>query len=255
MLGAATRFGAHGRRGQRGLSIVELMVGVTIGLVVVAAAATIMTGQLVENRRLLMEAQIQQDLRAAASIISRDLRRINYLAEVPTLSYPSSLETLDTAVQSGASLLARENTLNNRLNPSSGSTTNQKFFYIASESGLISTDFGYRRSTTNGTPTLKSSLGDLTDSNTVNVTDFNIEVSPVDPTNPTVTLPCPKTCPASAATATSCWPKVQVRYAKFTIKAEGKGINSNIKRQISGKVRLRNDYVQFDSATSLVCPT
>ena len=65
----------HVRSLQAGLSIVELMVGVAIGLVIVAAAALLMTGQLVENRRLLVETQLQQDLRGAADIITRELRR------------------------------------------------------------------------------------------------------------------------------------------------------------------------------------
>ncbi|MDQ2780283.1 MAG: prepilin-type N-terminal cleavage/methylation domain-containing protein, partial [Pseudomonadota bacterium] len=60
---------------QRGLSLVELMVGITIGLFVVAAAATLVSVQLADNRRLLLETQMQQDLRATADIIGRELRR------------------------------------------------------------------------------------------------------------------------------------------------------------------------------------
>ena len=42
-----------GRRAQLGMTIVELMVGVAIGLIIVAAASLLMTNQVVENRRLL----------------------------------------------------------------------------------------------------------------------------------------------------------------------------------------------------------
>jgi type IV pilus assembly protein PilW len=42
------------RRGQRGLSIVELMVGVAIGLFVVAGAAMLLSTQLSDNRQLLL---------------------------------------------------------------------------------------------------------------------------------------------------------------------------------------------------------
>ncbi len=60
---------------QRGLSLVELMVGIAVGLFIVAGTVTLATSQLSENRRVLLETQVQQDLRAAADIIARDLRR------------------------------------------------------------------------------------------------------------------------------------------------------------------------------------
>ena len=65
-------------RRQRGLSLVELMVGIAIGLLVVAAAATLMSTQLNDNRRLLLETQVNQDLRAAMDIVTRDLRRAGH---------------------------------------------------------------------------------------------------------------------------------------------------------------------------------
>ncbi len=68
--------GAPSRALSRGLSLVELMVGITVGLFVVAAASVTMTGQLSENRQLMLDTQLQQDLRAAADIVTRELRRI-----------------------------------------------------------------------------------------------------------------------------------------------------------------------------------
>lgn len=68
-------------RAGRGLSIVELMIGIAIGLFIVAGATLMLTTQLGDNRRLLLEAQIQQDMRAAADMISRDIRRAGYWAK------------------------------------------------------------------------------------------------------------------------------------------------------------------------------
>lgn len=62
----------------RGLSIVELMVGITISLFILAGASLVLTTQLDHNRRLLLEAQVQQDLRTTADMISRDVRRAGY---------------------------------------------------------------------------------------------------------------------------------------------------------------------------------
>ena len=69
---------------QRGLSIVELMVGIAVGLFVVAAASTLVATQLSDNRRLMLETQVHQDLRAAADIITREVRRSGYWNAAPT---------------------------------------------------------------------------------------------------------------------------------------------------------------------------
>jgi len=63
---------------QGGLSMVELMVGVAVGLFVVAGATVAVSNQLGDNRRLMLETQIQQDLRATADLIAKDLRRAGY---------------------------------------------------------------------------------------------------------------------------------------------------------------------------------
>lgn len=62
----------------QGLSIVELMVGITISLFILAGASLVLMTQLDSNRRLLLEAQVQQDLRTTADLISRDVRRAGY---------------------------------------------------------------------------------------------------------------------------------------------------------------------------------
>ena len=63
---------------QRGLSIIELMVGVAVGLFVVGGAAKLFVDNLSNNRRMLVETRINQDLRAATDLIARDLRRAGY---------------------------------------------------------------------------------------------------------------------------------------------------------------------------------
>ena len=68
----------HRQRLTAGLSIVELMVGIAISLFILAGATLVLTTQLGNNRRLLLEAQLQQDLRTAADMIARDVRRAGY---------------------------------------------------------------------------------------------------------------------------------------------------------------------------------
>ena len=76
----------------RGVSIVELMVGITISLFILAGASLVLTTQLDGNRRLLLEAQVQQDLRTAADMISRDVRRAGYWGKAYCHVWPASLD-------------------------------------------------------------------------------------------------------------------------------------------------------------------
>lgn len=73
------RFGRHAApRAQRGIGLIELMVGITVGLIVTAGAALVATRQITEHRRLMLEVQMQQDLRIAADLIQQDLRRAGF---------------------------------------------------------------------------------------------------------------------------------------------------------------------------------
>lgn len=78
MLTIAIRNLAPIRARQRGVSLVELLVGVAIGLFLIAGAASLFVSNLSSSRKLLVEARVNQDLRAAADLISRDLRRAGY---------------------------------------------------------------------------------------------------------------------------------------------------------------------------------
>jgi prepilin peptidase dependent protein B len=65
-------------RRARGISIVELMIGLALGLFVVGGGLLMLAGFTDENRRLLLEARLNQDLRAASDVVTRDLRRAGY---------------------------------------------------------------------------------------------------------------------------------------------------------------------------------
>jgi type IV pilus assembly protein PilW len=259
----------HGaRRGQHGLSIVELMVGVTIGLLVVAAATVMISGQLVENRRLLVEAQLQQDLRAASDIITRDIRRAGGLGERTIgigLQYVNVLDTLETVALTATSTVASPPAA--KANPTQASLTIAAGSGTCTVAGLpggvalqfdyfagLGTTYGayqYRRLASRGVLQHRDVTGsaqDLTDATTMDVTEFCVRITqPIS-----VPLPCAKPCPDST---TSCWPTYQVRTVNFTIKAQGRGVNADIKRQMSSTVRLRNDNIRYSAAVApAICP-
>ena len=69
------------RRFQRGLTLVELMVGSALGLMVVAMALLALTHHLRESRSLLLETRLMQDLRTATELVAHNLRRAGPLTE------------------------------------------------------------------------------------------------------------------------------------------------------------------------------
>ena len=236
-----------GKRGQQGLSIVELLVGVAIGLVITAAATLLMSGQLVENRRLLTETQVQQDLRAATDIMAREMRRAggaNEGVSLESIWYPGSSRVVNNdnaqvlRVPSGTSVEFE-------YFPGpfpGGPSTYQNLSKFSLQGARIKTEMG-------GGPQ------DLTDANVMRVTAFAPTVS--SDSSASIVLPCPNLCPdplGGPPSGTACWPKFQVR--KGTIAVEARALRDDtVKRAINSTVRLRNDnLVFFNPLTNQMCP-
>lgn len=233
----------------RGLSLVELMVGVAVGLFVVAAAALMVSTQLADNRRLLAETQLQQDLRASADIVTRELRRAGY--------WRSSYDGVPT--QAG-SVIAN----NTYLGMSLPTTPTGALQYNYYREGGAET-FSFQRDD-NGV--LKScqrdfDLGgctggqDLTDASTVYIVSFSIqstrEGARARPANDDlITLPCPNLC---ADGTTACWPKVGVREVVVTITGRSRS-DPSVERTLTSSVRVRNDRVNLstEAPSGQSCP-
>ena len=228
-----------GRRNQSGLSIVELMVGVAIGLVITAAATLIMSGQLIENRRLLTETQLQQDLRAATDIMAREMRRAGGSTEPVSLAsiwFPGSPVV---QVNPNALLLS--------VTPA----TAVEFKYFPGPFDVQnSTVVGLSRFSLQS-EVIKTEMGggaqDLTDGNVMRVTTFTPTVT--TDSSAAIVLPCPNLCIAGD---TACWPRFEVRKATIEVKAVARRA-SDVQRAISSAVRLRNDRVIFSNPATM-CP-
>lgn len=85
-----------GRRGQSGFSVIELMVGLVIGLFVVGGAIKLFVDYLGRNRTIALEARVNQDLRAAADLIARDVRRAGYWQNAATSVWNSTTSSFNT---------------------------------------------------------------------------------------------------------------------------------------------------------------
>lgn len=65
----------------RGLTLLELMLGLAVGLFVAAAALGALVRLLHDDRRLLRQLQLQQQLAGVAALVARDLRRAGHWAD------------------------------------------------------------------------------------------------------------------------------------------------------------------------------
>jgi type IV pilus assembly protein PilW len=213
------------RARQRGLSIVELMVGIAIGLVIVAAALLTLTHHLRENRSLIVEARLMQDLRTASDLVAHDLRRAGYWNHAGEGVWHAS----------GSPLQANPYTA---LNVSDEATS---FSYARSETD--SHDFAYRLR--DGVIEMRIGNGNwqaMTDGGTLRVASFSITPHAQD-----IVLDGFCARPCAAGSSNTCPPRQQVR--SFAVHIEAKAAtNPEVSRTVQATVRLRND------ALSGACP-
>ncbi len=215
------------RRHARGFSIVELMVGLTLGLVVVAGGLALFAEQLTATRRTMLEARINQDLRAAADLIARDLRRAGYWRAALTGT---------VAVGAGGATT---------VNPYRGVASDDSSLSYAFSRDTVEDNtlddqemFGFQL-TTDGVLQMQTANGewnDLVDPTLVRVTRFT--VTPVDQTIPLGHLcstPCPPGTPNCPATT--------VR--RFDLLLQGQAVaDPQVRRELRVTVRLRNDELE-----------
>lgn len=240
------------KRSHRGLSLVELLVGIAIGMIVVAAASMTAATQLSDTRKMLLEVQVQQDLRAAADIIARDLRRAGYWSQAAQQVW---IENALATVQFSNP--------NRQVSPSSGSTGSIEFAYDRRTAGLAERLFGFcqgvgcsgggdvirakfAKADGTGTPVWQP----LTDDKTVAISSLTI--TPI--AHPASKLVCPSLCPGTDDTA--CWPTLSVR--EFDIQITGHAISDPaVSRTMAARVRVRNDLMTLSVASSgklVPCP-
>jgi prepilin peptidase dependent protein B len=217
---ALTLWPAKPRR--RGLSIIELMVGVTVGMVVIGGALSLFARNLNGSRQLLLETRLNQDLRGAVDLVTRDLRRAGYwgnalqgtIAVSGGVATQNPYRTITSASTNEIAYAFSQGTENNALD--------------------VADQVGFRLS--GGAVEMQSQAGTwsaLTDTSAMTITNFTIT-----PTVTTVALGylCPKTCPAGTP---NC-PSVSVR--SYAILMEGQSVkDSSVVRSLRSVVRVRND--------------
>jgi len=216
------------QRCQRGLSIVELLVGVAVALFVAAAGATLLVSHLRENRALLLEARLMQDLRSAADLISRDLRRAGYWGA--SVDGVWAVDASSAAANPYAALAPAA---------AASDAASWRYSRDAVENGVVDSNeqFGFRLR--NGAIEIQLGAGNwqaLTDAGTLTITQLR-----VTPTLRSVSLDalCATPCPPGAA---ACPPQQQVR--SLALEISGRLVaDAAVTRSLRGAVRLRNDLL------------
>ena len=215
------------RRRERGLSLVELLVGAVVGLIVVAAAGSVVAAQQGAARRVQLEARLTQDLRGAAELVSRDLRRAGHWAaaasavrrgDEPILVNPHAQIT---AASGPAAVVARSFSTGAG---DAASVDDGERFGFRLRNGAIEVQLGARN------------WQALSDPGTVVVTAFSIEPR-VDEAD--LATFCAQPCSAGS---TTCPPRQQVR--SYAIGVAGRSaVDAIVTRELRSVVRGRNDVV------------
>lgn len=217
-------------RRSRGLSLVELLVAVGLGLVVMAGVLGMVASSLRANSDSIKTTRLNQEMRAALDLMVRDIRRAGYRN-----NYTVNIGSVATGG-------VFDNTV--RLFDNGGRI---QFQYDLDDDGTLETDtesFGFRlesgaiRFTNNAlatTPVWQA----LTDPDMITVTALSFCLEPPEPSNP-----CPTTAPAASKVTLTGSAQVSVFEVRITLRAQLKN-DAATARQLTETVRVRND--RFDN--------
>ena len=181
---------------QRGLSLIELMIGITVALFIAAAGGSMLVGQLREHRALALEARLTQDMRAAMDIVTRDIRRAGYWQHAASGISPFASSTAPTVPYNSTGFAA--------LTPASGASASS-VTYAYDKSASAAAGLGDQSAFALVGGVLTTTIGNsgpqpLTDANTTTVTAFDVaQEAAVQPVS------CPGACPAGGC------PQVYIR--------------------------------------------
>lgn len=239
------------------MSIVELMVGITVGLIVAAAASMVAVNQINEHRRLMLETQVQQDLRTAADLLQQELRRAGFRGqaedgvwapakavgslkeEAPQLASSSPYATF--TISSGDAgttatyLYARKDPATSKYNVSGTPWNNEHF--------------GVRLNNSNHVLYIQLGVDEHNQPNWQPITDpqaVSIETFTIESTERNISLGdfCETSC---GHVGEQACPTQQIREVKFKI--VGKASHDvNVVRTLTGVERIRADVIDG------VCP-
>lgn len=97
-----------GRRGQAGVTLVELLVGMAVGVIIVGALVAFIVSSVRANSENLRSIRLTQELRALSELIGREIRRARHVS-APALLAAVGQDPLPLAVTQFSGLLTVDN--------------------------------------------------------------------------------------------------------------------------------------------------
>lgn len=156
------------RRSQQGLSLIELMITIVIGLIIIGATMGVYIGILGANSTQIKVSHVNNELRTAMTFITRDLRRAGYFKWSVAQLVAGNFLTTQKGGQSDVSY--------------DGTNTTFAIDYDLNSAGTYnstSDSFGFRRSGNAIQGRVGTSWGNITDPNVVNVSALTVtDLSP-----------------------------------------------------------------------------
>jgi len=233
------------RRALRGFGLIEILLTLTFGLLLVAAITSWSVAHIGEQRRLLAQARLSQDLRAVIDLVGRDLRRAGHWGHA------------ERGVWTGGEGAPTPNPYVG-LHPGVGTPSTSlghAYSREADDNGLVDANerYGLRLNTSSGAlewrvsgAALPPGTGDqwqaLTDPAALQVTQLQIrhEVDSVDLLAHCARSTCPSPTDPAAPT---CPPRLLLH--RVTITLEGRDArDATLRRSLRETLRLRNEEVQ-----------
>lgn len=216
------------RRSQRGISLTELMIGITVGLIVLSGSLALFSGHLRSNTTLLTTTRLNNELRGALDLIARDVRRASYWGDAQHgVWYPGTTAVL--------------------INPFSaidtGTAGEITYRYDLDGDGLLgdAETFRIRRNAGDGTVELLqlNAGGGVTSTTTLSDPDLtNITALTFAMNDRTATFTCLK---AGAGPVAPTPPVIHVREVTVTLTGALRS-DAAVTRTVTEAVRIRNDW-------------
>lgn len=219
---------SQGSNTQRGLTLIELMVAMTIGLIVIAAALTFVGRHLRESRSAQVELRLMQDLRSATDLIGRDLRRAGHWGNSGAGVWQRDTDALATNPYAFVTITSNDVAFNFSRDLAENQTldTNEQFGFRL-RAGVVEFLLG------------NAKWQALTDANTVTITSFT-----VTPSVQHVSLEgmCASACSAADTASATCPPQQHIR--SLNVALVGRAVtDASVMRSVQNQVRLRNDAI------------
>jgi prepilin peptidase dependent protein B len=214
------------RAPRRGLSILELLVGAAVGMVVIGGAATLFAKNLAGSRLLLAESRLNEDLRNAADLVTRDLRRAGYWGN---------------AIKGTQAIGVGAATTPNPYSQVTAPSAEEVAYRFSRESGTDNDtldgneQFGFRLQDDAVQMQAGSGWTDITDKTAVRIK--RLEVTPTE-----TSISLGDTCPTVCGVGTPNCPTAKVR--NYSVLLHGESVRDpSIQRSLRSTVRVRNDQV------------